>query len=158
MTKRTTQDLILCVDASIETVPENLISKMVELVDDPSYFLCHAAVGCLATWWFKIAYIQYMLYMQYLQYLMICSFNKSVSFSHQTEQRIKEEEVEAHFWKASKLSLSGENTFKTSFKVDWGSPFPNCCYLNDFWTGWFPILDRPNNLGSCLKHRNNMEI
>ena len=53
----------------------------------------------------------------------ICSLNKSVSFSHQTEQRIKEEEVEAHFgwqiiWKASKLSLSGENTFKTSFKVD----------------------------------------
>ena len=53
----------------------------------------------------------------------ICSFNKSVSFSHQTEQRIKEGEAEAHFgwrtiWKASKLSLSGENTFKTSFNVD----------------------------------------
>ena len=49
MTKRTTQDLILGVDASIEAVPENLIGKMVELVDDPSHFLCHAAVGCLAT-------------------------------------------------------------------------------------------------------------
>ena len=64
----------------------------------------------------------------------ICSFNKSVSFSYQTEQRIKEE---AHFgWqtigKTSKLSLSGENTLKTRFKVDRGSPFPNCCYLNDF--------------------------
>ena len=50
MTKRTTQDLILCVDASIEAVPENLIGKMVELVDDPSHFFCHAAIGCLATW------------------------------------------------------------------------------------------------------------
>ena len=49
MTKRTTQDLILCVDARIEAVPENLIGKMVEIVDDPSHFLCHAAVGCLTT-------------------------------------------------------------------------------------------------------------
>ena len=49
MTKRTTQDLVFGVDASIETVPEDLIGKMVELVDDPSHFLCHAAVGCLAT-------------------------------------------------------------------------------------------------------------
>ena len=48
MTKRTTQDLILGVDASIEAVPENLIGKMVELVDDPSHFLCYAAVGCIA--------------------------------------------------------------------------------------------------------------
>ena len=53
----------------------------------------------------------------------ICSFNELVSISHQTEQRIKEGEVEAHFgwrtiWKASKLSLSGENTFTISFKVD----------------------------------------
>ena len=50
MTKRRTQDLILCVDASIETVPEDLVSKMVELVDDPPHFLRHAAIGCLATW------------------------------------------------------------------------------------------------------------
>ena len=49
MKERTAQDLILCVDASIEAVPENLISKVVELVDDPSHLLCHAAVGCLAT-------------------------------------------------------------------------------------------------------------
>ena len=49
MTKRTTQDLILGVDARIKTVPENLIGKMVELVNDPSHFLCHAAVGCPAT-------------------------------------------------------------------------------------------------------------